>query len=610
MPINTKVTIEIAQETLSSFSDLKITQKSNDHHHFTITRTVSHNILADAIEKTKDYMGQSLRISIEANTMKTNSLFEFYGIVTNTELVRSNGASGEIIIQGFSPTVFMDGNRNTKSFNDKTLGDIIREITANYPQNELKASIDLDNDASFPYIVQYKESDYSFLSRLLNKTGNWFYYNNSQTIYGRLKSKTINLTYGQNLHKFSIDIQSKPLGFEFIGYDPSTGEIQKANSNELNFQTQGYTKSAFDTSKQMYPNVPTDLYSNPLQEGMSRTHLVNRATTQLESKTAGLVVAKGECDETGIRIGDVIVIRESNFSPTGNPSDGVKEQNFGSYIVTKLIHTCDVSGRYSNSFEAIPDSALSPPYSDIFQIPLADTQPAVVKDNNDPKGLGRVQVQMAWQKDINSHTPWIRMTNPHAGGGKGMYFIPEIGEEVLVGFENNNAEKPYVLGAMYNGNEKSGFATPNNDFKVTQTRTGIKIVMNDASKSLLAEDPSGNSIFMDGQGNMTLNAPKNMTINVGEDLTINVGKNMTTTVGSNMDTQVGEDKTTKVSKKNTLKASEYKQDIDENKTVVIGGDLKETTGTTTHKALSGDILIQSSGISKMLGAVDAKVNKG
>ena len=71
--------------------------------------------------------------------MKTDSLFEFYGIVTSTELVRSNGASGEIIIRGFSPTAFMDGNRNTKSFNDKTFGDIIREVTGNYSQNELKA---------------------------------------------------------------------------------------------------------------------------------------------------------------------------------------------------------------------------------------------------------------------------------------------------------------------------------------------------------------------------------------------------------------------------------------------------------------------------------------
>jgi type VI secretion system secreted protein VgrG len=126
-------------------------------------------------------------------------------------------------------------------------------------------------------------------------------------------------------------------------------------------------------------------------------------------------------------------------------------------------------------------------------------------------GLGRIQVQMAWQKDNSESTPWIRMTNPHAGGGKGHYFVPEIGEEVLVGFEGGNAEKPYALGAMYNGNESSGFATPNNDFKVTQTRTGIKIVMNDASKSMLLEDPSGNTVLMDGNGSVSVNAPNDIT---------------------------------------------------------------------------------------------------
>ena len=331
------------------------------------------------------------------------------------------------------------------------------------------------------------------------------------------------------------------MGFEIIGYDPSTGETQKANSKELSSQTQGYTKSAYDTSKQMYPNAPTELYSNPMQEGMSRTHLINRATAQLESKTASLVIAKGESDETGIKIGDVIVIRESNFSPTGNPSDGVKEQNFGSYIVTKLIHICDVSGRYSNSFEAIPDTALSPPYSDIFQIPLADTQPAVVKDNNDPKGLGRVQVQMAWQKDINSHTPWIRMTNPHAGGGKGMYFIPEIGEEVLVGFENNNAEKPYVLGSMYNGKESSSYSTAGNDEKVIQTRSGTKIIMNDAIGSVFIEDPSGNTWMMDGKGNINVDAPNDITMNAGGNVSISAGNSITNSAVNNISSSAGKD---------------------------------------------------------------------
>jgi type VI secretion system secreted protein VgrG len=186
------------------------------------------------------------------------------------------------------------------------------------------------------------------------------------------------------------------------------------------------------------------------------------------------------------------------------------------------------------------------------------------------------------------------MTNPHAGGGKGHYFVPEIGEEVLVGFEGGNAEKPYVLGAMYNGNESSGYSTAGNDKKVIQTRSQCKIVIDDAVGSIFIEDPSGNTVLLDGKSNISLNAPKNMT----------------TTVGATMETQVGEDKKTTVTKKNSLQANEYKQDIDTHKTITIGGDLKETTATTTHKATSGDILIQSSGITKVLGAVDAKVNKG
>ena len=610
MAINTKVKIEIGSETLTSFSDLKIAQIANDHHTFSVSRLLPKEFIGEAMDKSLSYIAEPIRITIESSNLKTNSPFVFYGIITSAEMIRSAGASGILLIQGFSPSIAMEDTSNTRSFNDLSYGDIIRELSANYPQQELKPNIDFYNDIAMPYTVQYGESDFAFLSRLARKKGEWFYFNGEQTFFGRPKSKNIDLIYGQNLHQLSIGLQAKPLGFEFIGYDSSNCETQKANSKEINFQPQGYSKSVYDASRKMYPNMPTSLYGNPMQEGMSRNHLVNRATTQLQSKTANLVVAKGESDETGIRIGDILVITESSFSSTGNLSDGVKEQNFGSYIVTKITHNCDVSGSYSNSFEAIPDTALSPPYSDVFQIPQADTQPAVVVDNNDPKGLGRVQVQMAWQKDINSQTPWIRMTNPHAGGGKGMYYIPEIGEEVLVGFEAGNAEKPFVLGSMYNGNESSGYNTAGNDKKVIQTRSGTKIIMDDAVGSVFIEDPSGNTWLMDGKGNIDVKAPKNMTLTVGDDLTISVGKNMTTTVGANMDTRVGEDKSTKVSKKNSLQASEYKQDIDENKTVIIGGDLKETTATTTHKALSGDILIQSSGISKILGAVDAKVNKG
>ncbi|NHN27597.1 hypothetical protein FIA58_018100, partial [Flavobacterium jejuense] len=138
----------------------------------------------------------------------------------------------------------------------------------------------------------------------------------------------------------------------------------------------------------------------------------------------------------------------------------------------------------------------------------------------------------AWQE---GNTPWIRMTNPHSGGGKGMYFIPEIGEEVLVGFEAGNAEKPFVLGAMYNGNESSGYATSGNDIKIIQTRSGTKIIMNDDQGSVFIEDPSGNTWMMDGKGNISVNAPKNFSIAAGDNISISAGKNISVSAGEDID---------------------------------------------------------------------------
>ncbi|MFP3835890.1 phage baseplate assembly protein V, partial [Chryseobacterium sp. SIMBA_028] len=87
------------------------------------------------------------------------------------------------------------------------------------------------------------------------------------------------------------------------------------------------------------------------------------------------------------------------------------------------------------------------------------------------------------------------------------HFIPEIGEEVLVDFESQNAEKPFVAGTHYNGSETSSYHTSGNDKKVIHTRSGTKIILNDAEGSVFIEDPSGNTYLMDGAGNINVNAP-------------------------------------------------------------------------------------------------------
>ena len=127
-----------------------------------------------------------------------------------------------------------------------------------------------------------------------------------------------------------------------------------------------------------------------------------------------------------------------------------------------------------------------------------------------------------------------------------MYFIPENGEEVLVAFENDNAEKPCIQGTMYNGNETSGYNTAGNDKKVIQTRSGTKIIMNDAIGSVFIEDPSGNTWMMDGKGNIIVNAPNTFSINAtdinitaSKDINVSAGVNQTVNVGINQSTNIG-----------------------------------------------------------------------
>ncbi|MDI9310978.1 MAG: phage baseplate assembly protein V, partial [Limnohabitans sp.] len=439
-----------------------------------------------------------------------------------------------------------------QSFCEMSVGDITNQVLNKYSAQQLRSKLNAKNTSSLPYTVQYKESDFSFLKRLAQKKGEWFFYNGAELFLGDPnKGNTYNLYYGSNVHSLKIDMKAQPLGFSYLGYEPTSAETQTISSFELNHQEQGYTRSAFEASKKLYPESGTHLYSQAIAENSAMPHLSDRVQTQLESKSANLITLFAESDEPGLRIGDKVKITEPAFSPTNNPADGIKEQYFGEYIITQVTHHLDETGKYFNTFEGVPSSVQAPPYTHVLAHPHSGTQPAIVTDNNDPKGLGRVKVKFAWQREENS--PWLRMTNPHAGGGKGMYFIPEIGEEVLIGFENNNAEKPFVLGAMYNGSESSGYATSGNDIKATKTRSGIETIANDAEGSWKHSTPDGNIIELNGKYYINITAieglilnAKNIELNALESIIMKAGTNIDITAGTNLDTSAGVNRSEKI----------------------------------------------------------------
>ncbi|MEC5396005.1 phage baseplate assembly protein V, partial [Bergeyella sp. RCAD1439] len=167
------------------------------------------------------------------------------------------------------------------------------------------------------------------------------------------------------------------------------------------------------------------------------------------------------------------------------------------------------------------------------------------------------------------YSPWIRVVQPHGGSGKGFYFIPEIDEEVMVSFENQNAERPYVIGSHYNGKSKSGYATKDNSVKVIKTRSNHTILLDDSKEkmSITIVDQAGNTIYLDTVNkSIRIEAPETISIKC-KNLDIEVAENMKTSVGQNQENTIG--KNLKI-----VAQEEISQDSGK-KTIIASGDNME-----------------------------------
>ena len=112
-------------------------------------------------------------------------------------------------------------------------------------------------------------------------------------------------------------------------------------------------------------------------------------------------------------------------------------------------------------------------------VPFAGVQTAIIVDNNDPDKMGRVKVSFQWDSG-NTNSFWARVVQPMAGNNYGVYFVPEIGDEVLVAFSNNNLDHPVVLGSMYNGEKKQvDCYDADNYIKNIKTKGGNEIKFSD-----------------------------------------------------------------------------------------------------------------------------------
>lgn len=148
-----------------------------------------------------------------------------------------------------------------------------------------------------------------------------------------------------------------------------------------------------------------------------------------------------------------------------------------------------------------------------------------VRNLLDPMALGRVQVEIP--SLCNELSAWARVAAPMAGGAHGMYFIPDIGDEVLVAFENGDLHAPYVMGSIWHGGSPPPIPTPLMQVRMIRTPAGHEISMADLLGTITIKTSTNQSIVMSRTGiqmiagpNIVDLTPKGISITTTGDLNI------------------------------------------------------------------------------------------
>ena len=513
IPFN-PITISIGKKTLSSFISLQIEQNIGKHHRFqmAVELETGSNRYVHNINSSKKWLGESIVVKA-ANTPI------FVGVVTNVQLHREGSDFGCIIVSGYSATYRMETAHSCFSWNDRTIGDVVKKLCE-------QAKVQLELNPAFKetkdFICQYEESDFDFIRRLAHQYQEWMYFDGTKLIFGKPRklADPIRLEYGTTLSSLDIGLQTLARSEQVFSYHSGADREMQRMTPNLAYGHDKLAGEAFRASLGMF-SKPARQHALPRIS--NETELVNYMGRKQAAETAETHYITAESQVPTLRVGSVISLYSSFLERVGNLS----EESLGNFIIIEITHEVSQGSYYKNRFKAIPATIKALP-SPKVRMPLAETQMATVLSNADPQGKGRVRVRMNWQTD-GMQTGWVRVMTPDGGSSsdvksnRGFVFIPEVGDQVLLGFRHGDPARPYVLGSLFNGTTGRG-GLEGNHMKSLTTRSGHTIKLNDSLSSLgiTIKDIKGNSIHIDSVGDdIIINAKRNITINAGETFTVN-----------------------------------------------------------------------------------------
>jgi type VI secretion system secreted protein VgrG len=441
------------------------------------------------------------------------------------------------------------------------------------------------------YCVQYGETDFAFVSRLLEEEGIFWLFT-----HGAGKHT---LVLGDSNDAFPACPNASTIAY--LGQRMGERELHGIRSGQLCRQAVSGTYRATDYE---FTTPTTSLYGQT--QAVSGPRMVYEHPGGFTTKSRGDALGKLRVD--ALRSEETRFIGESDcrwlvpghsFTLSGHEDDAANIE----WVVTRVSH--EVSHEhYRNRFEAIPKSTnYRPPRS--TPKPRMHTQTAKVVGKAGEEiwtdQYGRIKIQFPWDRDgknDEASSCWVRVVLPWSGKGFGMQFIPRIGQEVIVTFIDGDPDRPLVTGCVYNGGNALPYALPAN-----QTQSGIKTNSSKGgggSNELRFEDKKGSEeVFLQAQKDMKVKVLHDVNSTIGHNETLTVQKARKRTVKEGDETITLEQGSRTV----TIQMGSDTLDVTETRTVNVGSNQTHSTGGNySHKVtgnydltVSGNLSIKVSG---------------
>ncbi|MES9939059.1 MAG: type VI secretion system tip protein TssI/VgrG [Candidatus Thiodiazotropha sp. 6PLUC2] len=511
---------------------------------------------------------------------------------------------------------FLTRTSDCRIFQNKKVPDIIKEVFQDNGFSDFE-----DNTSGtyreWEYCVQYRETDFNFLSRLMEQEGIYYYFAHvsgkhtlvlcdSYSSHSPLEayaeipyvppSEQGSTRWKDYIHAWKFTKTVQPGSFAHTDYDFTKPKSDLAAIAPLPRSHSHAEYEIFDYPGEYAETSDGDTY----------------ARHRIEEIQSGHEVLEGEAIARGVCSGGLFTMVEH---PRG-------DQN-REYLITESNSILQ-----SDAFESVPEIAEGPVYICDFKCcdskesfrsvrttakPIVQgPQTAVVVGKAGEEiytdEYGRVKLQFHWDRygasDENSSC-WVRVAQVWAGKNWGAMHIPRIGQEVVVDFLEGDPDRPIVTGRVYNDDQMPPYALPEN-----MTQSGIKSRSSKGGSGenfneLRFEDKKGNEqLYIHAEKNQdnvvendeTTSVGHDRSENVGNDETISIGNDRTETVGNNETISIGVNRTEQVGSNETVS-------IGSNRTVNIGSNKSETVGINKIETIgAAKALTVGAGLQVTVGA--------